>query len=53
MFVSTLIEGKNIKIFDIDASHNFIEVKLAKNLDLKVEKECGILKAVNSEAKPI
>ena len=52
MFVDAAINGKPAKsvMIDTGATHNFISELEAKRLGLKLEKDAGRMKAVNSKA---
>lgn len=54
MFVEGSINGKFAKnvMSHIDATHNFIFEGEAKILGLKLQKDVGLMKAVNSEVLP-
>ncbi|KAL9440885.1 hypothetical protein AB3S75_019543 [Citrus x aurantiifolia] len=54
IYVSASINGHAMcMLLDTGAMHNFISEDEAKRLGLKVTKEKGTIKAVNSPAKPI
>ena len=54
IYVSASTNGHAIcMLLDTEAMHNFIFEDKAKSLGLKVTKEKGNMKAVNSPAKPI
>ncbi|KAJ4957081.1 hypothetical protein NE237_013864 [Protea cynaroides] len=54
MYVEARINGKATHaMVDTGATHNFVSTDEAKRLGLKVAKETGWLKAVNSQARPI
>ncbi|XP_043700305.1 uncharacterized protein LOC122651025 [Telopea speciosissima] len=54
MYVEVHINGKPSRaMIDTGATHNFVSMEEAKKLGLKVSKEGGWLKAVNSQARPI
>lgn len=54
MYVSASINGQIVRVLlDTGATHNFIFKDEAKCLGLKMTKEWGTLKVVNSSAKPI
>ncbi|XP_043717547.1 uncharacterized protein LOC122665462 [Telopea speciosissima] len=54
MYVEVHINGKPSRaMVDTGATHNFVSMEEAKKLGLKVSKEGGWLKAVNSQARPI
>ncbi|GFZ20935.1 hypothetical protein Acr_29g0000970 [Actinidia rufa] len=54
MYVKAKVRGFNTRaLIDTGASHNFIEVKEAKQLGLQLKKEQGGIKVVNTEARPI
>lgn len=54
LHVEAKVNGKTTNpMIDIDATHNFDSMEEAKRLGLKLTKEKGDLKAVNSLAKPI
>ena len=55
MFVDASINSKPAKgtLVDSGATHNFISEQEARRLELKIEKDTGKMKAVNSEALPI
>ena len=55
MFVDAIINSKPARgtMVDSGATHNFISEQEARRLELKVEKDAGKMKAVNSEALPI
>ena len=54
MYVSATVNSQAIRaLLDIGVTHNFISKYEAKCLGLKVTKEWGTIKAVNSFAKPI
>ena len=52
MFVDATLNGKPAKSVTIDtsATHNFVSKVEAKRLGLKLEKDVGSMKAVNSKA---
>ncbi|GMP83401.1 hypothetical protein CsSME_00037327 [Camellia sinensis var. sinensis] len=54
MYVDAKINGKaNQVMVDTDASHNFIKAEKAKRLGLKLDKGQGLMKTVNTKAKPV
>ena len=54
MYMSASINGQAVRaLLDTGATHNFISEDEAKRLGLKVTKEGGTMKAVNSLTKPI
>lgn len=54
MYVSVTVNGHAVRaLLDIKVTHNFISEDKAKRLGLKMTKERGTIKAVNSPAKPI
>jgi len=55
MFVDAIINSKPARgtMVDSGATHNFISEQEARRLELKVEKDAGKMKAMNSEALPI
>ncbi|GMP28595.1 hypothetical protein CsSME_00004067 [Camellia sinensis var. sinensis] len=54
MYLNAKINGKVTQaIVDTGASHNFINVEEAKRLGLKLDKGQGLMKTVNTKAKPI
>ena len=52
MFVDAILNGKPVKsvMIDTGATHNFVFEVEAKYLELKLEKDVGCMKAVNSKA---
>ena len=52
MFIDATLNGKPVKsvMIDIGATHNFVFEVEAKRLGLKLEKDVGRMKAVNSKA---
>ncbi|XP_074297778.1 UBA domain-containing protein Mud1-like [Silene latifolia] len=54
MYVEISINGKSTRaMIDTGASHNFVTPDEAKRLGMKLNRESGSMKAVNSSAKPI
>lgn len=54
LYVEAHVNGHLAKaLIDTGATHNFVSTEVAKRLGLKLSKEKGWLKAVNSQAKPI
>ena len=54
MFVETTISGKTFKtLLDTGASYLLISSDVASKLGLKISKERGTIKAVNSSPTPI
>ena len=54
LYVEAKIDNKSARaLIDTGATNHFLEVKEASRLGIKCEKTGGMVKAVNSEAKPI
>ena len=54
MYVEVVLNGKTTTtMVDIDATYTFISPEEAKRCDLKMTKDCGQMKTVNSPASTI
>ena len=55
MFVDVTLDGKSTKsiIINTDTTHNFVSEVEVKHLGLKLEKDVGRMKAVNSKTLAI
>ncbi|GMP54245.1 hypothetical protein CsSME_00019471 [Camellia sinensis var. sinensis] len=52
MYMDAKINGKATQVMVVtDASHNFIKPEEAKRLGLKLDKDQGLIKTVNTKAK--
>ena len=53
IYIDTVVKGKTSRaLVDTGATHNFLDVKEAKRLGVEFTKEKGLLKAINSAARP-